>query len=406
MILFGHPTGNPNSHHAALAHQERNRLAAFCVPWMPSARVLDAMEKLPPIREQARRLRKRQFPPLAGCTLIQGRAGEFSRLLRRYAAGGRFAGDHLAYEANDWLMHTMARHCARADVTAVHAYEDCSQLSFEAAKKLGKHCIYDMPIGYYRAWQETEERLLRDYADWLPDARSDARLLTRPHQKEREMELADLVLAPSSFVRDTITRHTGKTVKLAPYGVDHGTWRPGETPPPPEPIVFLFVGQLSIRKGIPTLFKAWEKAALPDARLLLAGTWRMDDSKRRELPANVEYLGQLSRDELRNAYQNAHVMVLPSYFEGYALVIAEAMASGLPVLASDSTGGQDIIDTTCGRIYPTWDFDALVESLRHFSNHRDALPAMREAAIAKAATATWENYRRAVQRATDTLPGA
>src|SRR5437870_5753527 len=35
-ILFGHPTGNPNSHHAALAHLEAGRLEAFCVPWMPT----------------------------------------------------------------------------------------------------------------------------------------------------------------------------------------------------------------------------------------------------------------------------------------------------------------------------------------------------------------------------------
>ena len=47
-------------------------------------------------------------------------------------------------------MRTMARECHRSTVKAVHAYEDCSLWQFLEAKRLGKACIYDMPICYYR----------------------------------------------------------------------------------------------------------------------------------------------------------------------------------------------------------------------------------------------------------------
>ena len=101
----------------------------------------------------ATRLRRRRFEPLAEAPKIQGRIGEIKRLVVRALGRGD---EGLSYEANDWLMRTMARECNRPSVTAVHAYEDCSLLQFEEAKRRGKACIYDMPIGYYPAWQEAE----------------------------------------------------------------------------------------------------------------------------------------------------------------------------------------------------------------------------------------------------------
>ena len=96
------------------------------------------------------RLSRRHFQALAGVPKVQGRVGELRRLLIRAMGRGD---DRLSNEANDWLMRTMTRECRRSSVTAVHAYEDCSLLQFVEAKRLGKACIYDMPIGYYPAWE-------------------------------------------------------------------------------------------------------------------------------------------------------------------------------------------------------------------------------------------------------------
>ncbi|HEX5400228.1 MAG TPA: hypothetical protein VFY06_14375, partial [Verrucomicrobiae bacterium] len=82
-ILFGHPTGNPNSHHAALAHFEAGRLEAFCVPWMPSALALRCLAAMPGQAGLARRLSRRRFAPLEKAPKIQGRLGEFRRLWLR-----------------------------------------------------------------------------------------------------------------------------------------------------------------------------------------------------------------------------------------------------------------------------------------------------------------------------------
>ena len=217
-VLAGHPSGNPNSHHAALAHYEMGRLEAFCVPWMPSCTTLSLLQKSPILRRSAARLERRHFPPLALAPKVQGRIGEWSRLVRRAAGLGD---EGLSYEANDWLMRTMAHECRRSGVSAVHSFEDCSQLQFEEAKRRGQACIYDLPIGFYPAWESTLAELAKTYVDWLPAGGLPASRYVRPVQKRREMELADLVLVPSSFVESTVRdAHPGKRLARATYGVD------------------------------------------------------------------------------------------------------------------------------------------------------------------------------------------
>jgi glycosyltransferase involved in cell wall biosynthesis len=95
------------------------------------------------------------------------------------------------------------------------------------------------------------------------------------------------------------------------------------------------------------------------------------------------------------------VFVFPSFFEGFALVLLEAMACGLPVLASDATGAPDLLDDATGRVLPAGDVDQWVEVLREIARQRDELPALRKAARRKACQCTWEQYREAVSTAVE-----
>lgn len=396
-ILFGHPTGNPNSHHAALAHFEAGRLEAFCVPWMPSAGTLRLLEMLPAGRQFVRRFSRRSFPPLAAAPKIQGRVSELRRLLTRAFGGGD---EGLSYEANDWLMRTMRRECQRPSVTALHAYEDCARDQFEEAKRLGKACIYDMPIGFYPAWEQIAKALAMRYSDWLPEGGLPASAFVRPDQKLREMELADLVLAPSSYVERTVReRHPHKPVARAAYGVDRDFWCPQGGPREERVLRFLYAGQLSLRKGIPFLLEAWKSAGLQSAELDLVGLWQLSENKRAALPAGVRLWPPCSRESLRERYRASDVFLFPSFFEGFGLVLLEAMACGLPAIASDATAGPDVLAEDCGITFPAGDLEAFVEGLRWFGRHRDNLAAMARAARSRADEMTWEGYRRSVSQA-------
>jgi glycosyltransferase involved in cell wall biosynthesis len=423
MILFGHPTGNPNSHHAALAHYEAGRLEAFCVPWFPSVAELAVLSMVPGAQAEVARLKRRRFEPLAEAPKIQGRVGEWSRLTRRKSGLGD---QKMMYDANDWLMRTMARASRRPSVTAVHSYEDCSLWQFEEAKRQDKACIYDMPIGYYPWWDEKQKQLALDYADWVPASGLPSSRYVRPEQKIKEMELADLVLVACGFVEKTIREFwPEKKIALAPYGVDaefwapggaqHGAWSSEHGGDPPtrgatpagrgDKLKFIYAGGCSIRKGIPVLLEAWEKAQLRDAELLLVGSWQLAESKLRELPPGVKFVGPVGPERLRELYRESDVFVFPSFFEGFGLVILEAMACGLPVIASECSAGPDVLDDSCGRVIKAGEPEQLIESLRWFGANRDVLPAMKAAARSKVEDFTWGRYRAAVSEATSPMAG-
>jgi glycosyltransferase involved in cell wall biosynthesis len=399
-ILFGHPTGSPFSHHAALAHWEAGHLDRFCVPWMPSTAMLRALEHIKPLQSMTKRLGRRHFAPLAQAPKIQGRANELLRLLMR--ASGR-SNDRSSNDANDWLMRTMASECQHSAVTAVHAYEDCSLWQFVEAKRLGKACIYDLPIGYYFAWEQIQRELVRKYADWLPATTLQPQA-DRLEQKRREVELADLLLVPSNFVANTVRDyHPNQQVVVAPYGVDSVNWQPALARQPQDVITFLFAGQCSVRKGVPLLLEAWRAAHLKHARLLLVGPWQLAGNKKKQLPPECEWIGPVSSQELLGFFHNAEVFVFPTNFEGRALVVAEAMASGLPILTTPACGADDIIDETCGRIMATDNLDSLVENLRWFDRNRHCLSSLSSAARINAERCTWKYYRGCVTEAVASL---
>ena len=105
-------------------------------------------------------------------------------------------------------------------------------------------------------------------------------------------------------------------------------------------------------------------------------------------------------EALRDQYRSADVFVFPSFFEGLALVLLEAMACGLPAIASDATGGADVLNEASGRVLPVGDLDALVDALRWFDKNRSCIPDMGCAARKRAEAFTWNRYRRAVTEAT------
>jgi glycosyltransferase involved in cell wall biosynthesis len=208
------------------------------------------------------------------------------------------------------------------------------------------------------------------------------------------MEMADVVLVASQYVEDTVRAfHPSKKIARATYGVDLEFWSSGSIGRQPGPLQFIYAGQMSVRKGIPLLLEAWEKAGLRDAELKLVGQWQLSENKRRSLPRNVAWYPPCSRWALRDQYLQSDVMVFPSYSDGFGLVMLEGLACGLPIIASKASGGPEIVTDNCGKLIPTGDSEALIESLRWFGRHRQDLPAMRERARSRAGCFSWSAYR-------------
>lgn len=106
---------------------------------------------------------------------------------------------------------------------------------------------------------------------------------------------------------------------------------------------FLYSGSLIRRKGVDLLPEAFREVRrrYPDARLHILGAGRLERQLRRELPpqpGSVEYHGFADWADLPGFYRAADVSLVPSRHDGWGLVVPEALAAGLPVIATDTTG--------------------------------------------------------------------
>lgn len=154
--------------------------------------------------------------------------------------------------------------------------------------------------------------------------------------------------------------------------------------------VAFFAGYDFERKGGHVLLAAWPQVRrrLPSARLEIAALGRPPA----HLPAGVTWLGRLSRDELTARYRQVSAFVLPSLFEPFGLVFAEAMASGLPVVATRTCGVPEIVsDGETGLLTDIGDQAALADALVAVLGDPDRARAMGAAGRARVLEHyTWE----------------
>ena len=199
-------------------------------------------------------------------------------------------------------------------------------------------------------------------------------------------------MAARSFAEMGVPR---EKVHVIPYGVRLESFQPtGE--PPADSFDVLFAGAVGLRKGVPYLLDAFARLRHPCKRLRIAGA--VQEDIRALLPRlpmeNVEMLGALPQAELAALMSRSHVLVLPSIEEGLALVQAQAMACGCPVVCSTNTGGEDLFaDETEGFIVPIRDSIALAERLQRLADDPDLQRSMREAALRRVRSiGGWKEY--------------
>jgi glycosyltransferase involved in cell wall biosynthesis len=132
----------------------------------------------------------------------------------------------------------------------------------------------------------------------------------------------------------------------------------------------LFVGRFDRQKGTDLLLEAL--ARLQDTTFAyLIGDSVLGDAAHDDLPPNVRTTGWLSAPELQGFYESADVLVVPSRWEGFGLIAAEAMRAALPVIASRVGGLPEVVeDGVTGVLIPPDDPHALVNALRGISSER------------------------------------
>lgn len=310
--------------------------------------ILNALSGLGPFSEIARRQFDLELKPLTHASpitelgrLISSKLG-INHLIKHEK--GIFSVDSV-YRNLDKKMAARLSKLSKSDLDAVYAYEDGAYHTFNKAKQLDLKCLYDLPIGYWRTAKRLmalEQEIWPEWSATITGLKDSELKLQR---KDAELAMANLILVASSFTAKTLNDYPGTLapVKVIPYGF----------PKPVEardyqmsnrPLKLLFVGGLSQRKGIANMFAAVEKLG-KRVQLTVVGHKAVDDCNAlNNALSRHKWIHSLPHSQVLKLMQAHDVLLFPSLFEGFGLVITEAMSQGTPVITTDRTAGPDLIE--------------------------------------------------------------
>lgn len=155
----------------------------------------------------------------------------------------------------------------------------------------------------------------------------------------------------------------------------------------------LFVGGLSQRKGIANMFAAVDKL-LPHVELTVVGRKSTNDCNALNAALSKhQWIASLPHSEVLKLMQAHDVLLFPSLFEGFGLVITEAMSQGTPVITTDRTAGPDLIDHGHnGWLVEAGSTDAIQKCLEDILVNPEKIKEVGQAASNTAKGRPWEVY--------------
>lgn len=214
----------------------------------------------------------------------------------------------------------------------------------------------------------------------------------------------------SEPVREYLSKYFPAKYVVIPNGVDLEPFIDPQIRPiakfVDDKLNILFVGRLEKRKGFRHLLAAYArlKDRFPDSRLLVVGAFSREDKApylryvRRERMRDVNFIGPVSDEELARYYKTAHVFCAPSTgFESFGVVLLEAMASGLPIVASDIPGYHTVLTPGQeGVLVPPRKAEPLAQAILQLLQNPQERARMGEAGMKKARQYTWDKIAKQV----------
>lgn len=218
--------------------------------------------------------------------------------------------------------------------------------------------------------------VITDHAPWLPWMRD------YPNVRRQALEAADAAafhFAVGASQRQTIVDVAGDSEKLrvVPIGVDADLFTPADRDIKKNGDRIIYVGRLHHTKGTDILLRAMRRIVdrQPSIRLtIVGGNLGFENYKRHEavmrelaetlnLGPHIDFAGELPPAQVAQRIRKSDALVLPSRRETFGAVLLEALACGVPVVATRCGGPQDFIDDSVGRTVPIEDPEALAASI-------------------------------------------
>ncbi|MBI3318638.1 MAG: glycosyltransferase family 4 protein [Candidatus Omnitrophica bacterium] len=278
---------------------------------------------------------------------------------------------------------------------------------FEHAKQQGIPCVLEQ----IHVPQTVARTLLREevnrWPDWELGLNLQENFSPMEEREGGEWRLADCIVGGSPFALRGIDQQEGLRPKcrVVPYGVPLDLFSPGAEKAPPHRtrLKVLFAGGVSLRKGAPYLLEALRLLDSAGIEARFAGQVQLHPDKIHPYRSFASFLGPVSQGQMRQLYRWADLLVAPSICEGSALVTYEALACGVPVIATPNAGSW-IQDGQEGLLVPIRDAPALAAALERFVQDSEFLRfCKRNAALGRKRIGLEAYRQRLVQVVQETL---
>jgi glycosyltransferase involved in cell wall biosynthesis len=214
-------------------------------------------------------------------------------------------------------------------------------------------------------WLKRESALAARCASPAHNRAVIAMMAGRAGLQRRHIQHGRLVIALSERFGEHLARDYGypaDRIAVVPNPIDLDRLTPvpeGSNGRPASPLV-LFVSRIAVRKGVDSVVRLSHALGRTDAARLMVIGGNSKWSNYRPLlddldPRIAQYRGHVPEQELASLFRHASVLVQPSRFEPFGLTVAEALASGVPVVATDEVGATEGIDPAVCRVVPAGD---------------------------------------------------
>jgi starch synthase len=267
--------------------------------------------------------------------------------------------------------------------------------SLKAARAAGKTAVCEFATAHVTA----AIRILSEEAEKHPEWAATISNLHFPdwyrERLEQEPHAADVCIAASGFTQQSLEEVGIPATKILqlPLAADLEQFQFAERRPD-GPLKVLFVGGIGQRKGIKYLLEAVRQLNSAQIELSLLGPAPADPRPLEAYSNWYTYRGRTDQAGVVRQMQQADVLVLPSVFEGFGLVIVEAMATGLPVITSTHSCGPEVIrEGIDGFLLKPDDVAGLSSRLAWCAEHRTPLAEMGRAAHEQAQLFSWDSHR-------------
>lgn len=332
---------------------------------------------------------------------------EIPEIILRKALGKHPRVQQAVYHRDVNFDNYVSRKLTNSNANMYWGFQGSCYKSLQTASERGMQTVCELATAHVKSAKRIlgeEQQLHPEWADSIDNLIFPA---AYEHRLEEEPHRADYVVAASDFTRQTLVEDgvsENKIIQL-PLGfdMDHIPYRLKERKG--RPLKLLYAGTLTQRKGIKYLLEAMQRFKKEEVELHCIGGVQGSGKGLLPYKQNYVYHSPVSQQELFSQYAHYDALVLPTLFEGFGLVIVEAMAAGLPVITTRHSFGTELIQHEHnGYLVPIRDVNGIAEAISQLLNLSDeAYGEMSQLARSAVLDYSWQAYRARLKTVVDKI---